>query len=254
MSLLYSNFVFFALGLGFTLALALVTLICSTAIGVVLGGVATLPHPIPRALVRGYVNVLRGIPLIVNVLFVYFVAPMFGLALNSFSAAALSLSLWGGANSTRSYRAGLMGVPQGQREAARALALPPLIGFRKIILPQALRPIIPAMAGMFTLLVQSTALASLVGVPELFRNAGIVVERAVIEQGRSPAFLVYGAVLADLLRRLLVSDAYDPPPGTPLRSTPSQCAGAAGPRGRTARRVIRRNVASLSTSSYRNGA
>lgn len=195
MSLLYSNFVFFALGLGFTLALALVTLICSTAIGVVLGGVATLPHPIPRALVRGYVNVLRGIPLIVNVLFVYFVAPMFGLALNSFSAAALSLSLWGGANCTEIVRAGLMGVPEGQREAARALALPPLIGFRKIILPQALRPIIPAMAGMFTLLVQSTALASLVGVPELFRNAGIVVERAVIEQGRSPAFLVYGAVL-----------------------------------------------------------
>ncbi len=195
MALLYGNLVFFALGLGFTIALAVVTLICSTVIGVVLGGVGTLSHPVPRLLVRSYVNVLRGIPLIVNVLFVYFVAPMFGLALNSFTAAALSLSLWGGANCAEIVRGGLQAVPLGQREAARALALPRLVGFRKVILPQALRPIIPAMAGMFTLLVQSTALASLVGVPELFRNAGIVVERAVIQQGSSPAFLVYGAVL-----------------------------------------------------------
>jgi polar amino acid transport system permease protein len=123
------------------------------------------------------------------------VAPILGLTLNSFTAAAVSLSLWGGANCAEIVRGGLQAVPRGQREASRALALPKVVGFCKVILPQALRPIIPALAGMFTLLVQSTALGALVGVPELFRNGGIVVERAVIAQGSSPAFAVYGAVL-----------------------------------------------------------
>ena len=195
MHLIFDNLVFFALGLSLTLQLAVATLIGSTAIGIVFGGIATIDHPLPKFLVRAYVNVLRGIPLIVNVLFVYFVAPLFGLSLNSFTSASVSLSLWGGANCAEIVRGGLLAVPRGQREAARALALKPLIAFRKVILPQALRPIIPALAGLFTLLVQSTALAALVGVPELFRNGGIVVERDVIETGTSPAFIVYGAVL-----------------------------------------------------------
>ena len=195
MELISDNLLFFALGLAHTLQLAVVTLICSTVLGVALGGIASLDHVVPKLVVHAYVNVLRGIPLIVNVLFVYFVAPIFGLALNGFTAAAVSLSLWGGANCAEIVRGGLQGVARGQREAARALALPWLVSFRKIILPQALRPIIPALAGLFTLLVQSTALGSLVGVPELFRNAGIVVERAAIEHGGSPAFIVYGAVL-----------------------------------------------------------
>jgi len=195
MRLVFDNLAFFAIGLAHTLQLAVVTLICSTALGVILGGIATIDHRFPKLAVRGYVNVLRGIPLIVNVLFVYFVAPILGLTLDSFAAASVSLSLWGGANCAEIVRGGLQSVPRGQREAARALALSPLVGFVKVVLPQALRPIIPALAGMFTLLVQSTALGALVGVPELFRNGGIVVERAVIEQGSSPAFPVYGAVL-----------------------------------------------------------
>lgn len=195
MDVIIDNAVFFALGLSYTLELALVTLVCATALGITLGGIATVDHPIPRMLVRLYVNVLRGIPLIVNVLCVYFVAPLLGPSLDSFTAASVSLSLWGGANCAEIVRGGLLGVPRGQREAARALALPRLVGFRKVILPQALRPIIPGLAGLFTQLVQATALASLVGVPELFRNGGIVVERAVIQQGHSPAFLVYGVVL-----------------------------------------------------------
>src|SRR5271163_1482954 len=142
MELISGNIVFFALGLTYTLELAAATLICSTALGVVLGGIATIEHPLPKFLVRSYVNVLRGIPLIVNVLFVYFVAPILGLTLNSFTAAAVSLSLWGGANCAEIVRGGLQAVPRGQREAARALALPRLVGFRKVILPQALRPII----------------------------------------------------------------------------------------------------------------
>ena len=135
-----------------------------------LGGIATIDHWLPKFAVRGYVNVLRGIPLIVNVLFVYFIAPVLGLSLDSFAAASVSLSLWGGANCAEIVRGGLQSVPRGQREAARALALSPLVAFRKIILPQALRPIIPALAGLFTLLVQSTALGSLVGVPEPSRT------------------------------------------------------------------------------------
>src|SRR6185437_1131609 len=108
MELIAENFGFLLTGLAHTIELAFVTLLASTALGIVLGGIGAIDRPAPRNLVRAYVNLLRSIPLIVNVLFVYFVAPILGLSLGPFAAACLSLSLWGGANCAEIVRGGLL--------------------------------------------------------------------------------------------------------------------------------------------------
>ena len=149
-----------------------------------------------RMLALGYVEFWRDIPLLVNLLFVYFGAPLIGVALSPFAASLVSLSLWGGANGAEIVRGGIKSVPAHQMTSATALGLKRWEIYRFVILPQALMPILPPMTGLFSSLIQATSLASLVGVTEFFRIGQIVVERTTMQQGESPAFLVYGFVLA----------------------------------------------------------
>jgi polar amino acid transport system permease protein len=149
-----------------------------------------------RMLALGYVEFWRDIPLLVNLLFVYFGAPLIGVALSPFAASLVSLSLWGGANGAEIVRGGIKSVPAHQMTSATALGLKRWEIYRFVILPQALLPILPPMTGLFSSLIQATSLASLVGVTEFFRIGQIVVERTTMQQGESPAFLVYGFVLA----------------------------------------------------------
>ena len=182
-------------GLGQTLRIALVTLVASVVIGVALGVAATASGLVLRWAVRGYVELLRGIPLVVNVFFVFFGAPLLGLNLSPYAAAVLGLSLWGGANGAEIVRGALGAVPPGQAQAARALGLRGWQAFLLVVAPQALRAALPAWAGLLALLVQSTTLAALVGVPEFLKVAQLVVERSTVMQGLDPAFTVYGVVL-----------------------------------------------------------
>ena len=149
-----------------------------------------------RMLALGYVEFWRDIPLLVNLLFVYFGAPLIGVALSPFAASLVSLSLWGGANGAEIVRGGIKSVSAHQMTSATALGLKRWEIYRFVILPQALMPILPPMTGLFSSLIQATSLASLVGVTEFFRIGQIVVERTTMQQGESPAFLVYGFVLA----------------------------------------------------------
>jgi polar amino acid transport system permease protein len=142
-----------------------------------------------------YVEFWRDIPLLVNLLFIYFGAPLVGVPLKPFSAALLSLTLWGGANGAEIVRGGINAIGRHQFVSATALGLKRWEIYRYIVLPQALMPILPPMTGLCTTLVQATSLASLVGVNEFFRITQIVVERTTMQSGHSPAFLVYGFAL-----------------------------------------------------------
>jgi polar amino acid transport system permease protein len=195
-SVIGQNLPLFLTGLLYTLRIAALTLAASTLIGVVLGTLAVTRSTLVRRLVRFYVEVLRAIPLIVNLFFVYFGAPLLGLDLSPYAAVVLGLSLWGGANGAEIVRGGLQGVPRHQSESARALGLREWEIFVFVVFPQALRSILPAFAGLLTLLVQSTSLGALVGVPEFFKVGNLVVERSTVMQGLDPAFGVYGFVLA----------------------------------------------------------
>ncbi len=195
MSLILDNWLLFARGLLATLQIGIVTLIASTIIGFVLGTLATTRRRSVRLVVRGYVELLRAVPLIVNIFFIFFGAPLLGLQMTPYMAAVVGLSLWGGANGAEIVRGGLMGVPRHQAQSARALGMTEVEIFVYILLPQAMRAIIPALAGLLTLLVQSTTLGALVGVPEFLQISRLIVERTTVMQGSDPAFAIYAFVL-----------------------------------------------------------
>jgi polar amino acid transport system permease protein len=195
MEILIKNLPFILQGIGMTLALALATLFFATIISFVLGTLATLRFRWLRVAVKVYVELFRDIPLIVNIFFVFFVAPLLGLVLSPFAAVTVGLSLWGSANGTEIVRAGFASVSKHQWQSAAALGLKTWEVYLFVTGPQALRAILPPFVGLLTLLVQATSLGALVGVTEFFKVGQIIVERTTMMEGWNPAFTVYGAVL-----------------------------------------------------------
>ncbi len=195
MQLLLDNLGLFLSGLGWTFRLAVATLLIATVISAIVGTLSVTRSRVVRLIAIVYVEVFRDIPLLVNTLFVYFGAPLLGIPLDPFSAATVSFSLWGGANGAEIVRGGFNAVPHHQRVSAVALGLKPWEIYWYVLAPQALLPMLPPFAGLFTLLVQATSLASLVGVTEFFQVGQIVIERTTITTGQSPAFFVYGGLL-----------------------------------------------------------
>lgn len=195
MEIIAKNWVYIASGLGMTLQIALVTLVCSTVISAVLGVLATVRNRALRGVIYLYTEFFRAIPLIVNVFFIYFALPLFGVQLPPFLAVALGLTLWGSANGIEIVRGGILSVAEHQWRSAWALGLRPWEIYWFVVVPQAMRAIVPAYTGLVTLLIQATALGALVGVNEFLKTAQIVIERTTIMQGHNPAFLIYGVVL-----------------------------------------------------------
>lgn len=159
--------------------LTMLLVLISLAIGAVLGLVACLGKLLERGLLywiaSGYVMVMRGIPEMVVMFWIYYCGPLIlDTRLSSFSAATASMSLYAGAFLAEIFRAGILAVPRGQSEAARALAIPELSVWAEVILPQALRMMIPAFIGLVTLVVKISGLASAIGVGELVYEATIV--------------------------------------------------------------------------------
>lgn len=182
-------------GLLVTFQLAVLTLLCATVLSVIFGLMGASRHWYFRIAALVYVEFFRDIPLVVNLLFVYFGAPLIGIPLDPFSAALVSFSSWGGANGAEIVRGGFNAISKHQRESAMALGLKPWESVCFVLAPQVLLPIIPAFTGLFSILVQATSLASLVGALELFRSSQIIVERSTMMTGYSPAFTVYGVIL-----------------------------------------------------------
>jgi polar amino acid transport system permease protein len=195
MSFFIENWGFISKGLLMTIELALVILLFTTVISVILGVLATLPNKLLRGVIHGYVELFRSIPLIVNVFFIFFGAPMFGLDLSPFAAVTTGLTLWGSANGIEIVRGGLESVARHQWKSAWALGLKPWQIYLYVIGPQSLKAILPAYTGLLTLLVQATSLGALVGVTEFLKTGQTIIERTTMMTGASPAFEVYGIVL-----------------------------------------------------------
>lgn len=195
MNVILENWVVILKGLRMTLALAGAVLCCTTVISLIFGVAATLPNRFINWVIHGYIELFRSIPLIVNVFFVFFGAPLMGLDLSPFLSATIGLSLWGGANGAVIVSGGLQAVPRHQWKSASALGLRRWQIYRYIIGPQSVRSILPPFTGLLTLLVQSTSIGALVGVGEFLKVGQNIIERATIMQGQSPAFQVYAVVL-----------------------------------------------------------
>lgn len=148
--------------------------IIAGSFGVVLGilvGLGKLSHISPlRWLCDFYVWLIRGTPLLLQILFVWLALPQLlpsYLSLSDFACAAIALALNVGAYNTECVRAGILAVPHGQIEAARALGLSPLQTFRDITLPQSMRVALPALANNLASLVKDSSLAYAISVVEL---------------------------------------------------------------------------------------
>jgi polar amino acid transport system permease protein len=155
--------------------------VCSIAIAVVFalfGALGRLSRSAPiYALATLYVSLVRGTPLIVQILFVYLALPQFGLVLDPLFGGILTLAFNYGAYMTEIFRAGIQAIPRGQIEAAQSLAMPEGLIMRRVILPQAVRIVIPAVGNEFIAMIKDSSLVSFVTIQELFWRASTVGSR-----------------------------------------------------------------------------
>ncbi len=132
------------------------------------GALARLSRNGPAyALATFYISFFRGTPLLLQVYLIYLGLPQLGLVLEAVPSGVVALSLCYGAYMAEIFRAGIEGVPHGQREAARALGLPAGLIMRKVILPQAMRLIVPPTGNQFIAMLKDSSLVSVMGVWEL---------------------------------------------------------------------------------------
>ena len=107
-----------------------------------------------------YVDFMRATPLLLQLIYIYFVLPTVGIRLDPFVAAVVGLSLNYSAYLSEVYRSGIQAIPRGQLDAAAALGMRPSLTMRRIILPQAIRIVIPTLGNYFVALFKDTSLAS----------------------------------------------------------------------------------------------
>jgi polar amino acid transport system permease protein len=152
-------------------ALTLFVTACSMVLALLVALVTALgrvsKNPIAFAVATFYASFFRGTPLMVQVLIIYLALPQVGIVLGGLTSGLLALSLNYGAYLAETIRSGLIAVPAGQRDAARALGLPRWVIAWKVIAPQALRFIIPPAGALFVSMLKDSSLVSLMGLWEL---------------------------------------------------------------------------------------
>ncbi len=164
-------------GLLMTVELTLVVIVLSLifALLVALGGMSRFT-PL-RWLVASYIEVIRGTPLLLQLIYVYYVLPEIGIRLNSFTAGIIALTLNYSAYLSEVYRGGIEAIARGQHDAAAALGMTGALAMRRIILPQAIRIVLPTLGNYFIGLFKDTALCSVVSIQEVVFTAQILAAR-----------------------------------------------------------------------------
>ncbi|MGK3204379.1 amino acid ABC transporter permease [Amycolatopsis sp. MEPSY49] len=173
------------LGLGHTLELAVLSMALSIVAGVGLAMMRQSANRVLTTVAGAYIWVFRATPLLVLLLLLYNLAALypklFTLDTNSVitvaGAAIIGLTLHEAAYCAEIFRAGLISVGRGQREAAEALGMPGVLALRRIVLPQAMRAIVPPLTNQFVNVVKTTSIVSVIAMPELLYSAQIIYAR-----------------------------------------------------------------------------
>ena len=161
-------------GLGVTVQITALSLVLCLAVGLSTALLRLSSSWAGRALARCYLEAIRNTPLLIQIFFTYFVlAPLTGLS--SFGSAVLALSLFEGAYASEIIRGGIVSIPRGQWEAAASLGLTRIQAYRAVILPQALRRVLPPLAGQAVSLVKDSALVSTIAVYDLTLRGQLIV-------------------------------------------------------------------------------
>lgn len=165
-------------GLSFTLKMTILSLVLAVVMGMV-SCMFSIARAKPLNWISGaYLSVIRGTPLMVQALFIYFgLTAALDIKISPFNAAILVLCLNAGAYLSEIFRSGISAVNKGQMEAARSLGLPYGVAMRRIILPQAIRIVIPSVLNQFIITLKDTSILSAIGCMELMRQGQLIVAR-----------------------------------------------------------------------------
>lgn len=164
-------------GVGVTLAISLFAVVFGTLLGVAVGLILTYGHWAGRFLIRIYTDFLRGTPVFVLILACYYVLAIVGIQLTAFEAGVFALTLFCSSHVGEIVRGALQAIPKGQTEAAQAIGLTFGQIFAYVLLPQALRQMLPTWVNTATEIVKASTLLSIIGVVELLLSIQQIISR-----------------------------------------------------------------------------
>ena len=207
--LLKNNYRQLLAGLGTTLGLTLISFAIATVIGIIFGMMAVAPNKVLRGISAVFVDVIRGIPLMIVAAFIFWGIPNLiesitgrQSPINDFLAATIALSLNAGAYIAEIVRGGIEAVPKGQMEASRSLGISYGTTMRKVILPQAVRLMLPSFINQFVISLKDTTIMSAIGLVELFQTGKIIIARNYQSFRMYAILAVIYLVMITLLTRL----------------------------------------------------
>jgi polar amino acid transport system permease protein len=187
-------------GLKNTLLLGVTAIILGGLLGVAVCLVRLYAPRLFRLLAIAYIDILRAVPVLVVLILIYYALPFVGISFSSFTSASLALILVLSAFTAEVVRAGIESIPKGQFEAAQALGLSFTLTMWKVILPQAIRVVIPPQTSNCVSIMKDTSLASVVAMPDLLKQA---TDTQALMANPTPligAALIYVALLWPMVR------------------------------------------------------
>ena len=171
-----ANLLFMLGGLKYTILLSLTAIVISVVIGLLVALPGIAENRVARGFNRAYVEIVRAVPLLVLILWVYYGLPiMLGIAINVFWAGVVALALSDSAFEAEIFRAGIQSVHRGQIEASDSLGLGYFDRMRYVVLPQAIRRVLPPLGNQLVYMLKMSSLVSVIGMEELTRRANEMV-------------------------------------------------------------------------------
>jgi ectoine/hydroxyectoine ABC transporter permease protein EhuD len=177
-------------GLKITVELTFIVIVLSLVLGIVVALCRLSKNRVLSTVTGLYVDFMRSTPLLVQLIYIYFVLPTIGIRLDPFVAGVVGLTLNYSAYLSEVYRSGIQAIPRGQLDAAAALGMRPSLTMRRIVLPQAIRIVIPPLGNYFVALFKDTSLVSVLTLQELLFSGQIIISRTY------DYFTIYTMVLA----------------------------------------------------------
>ena len=175
-------------GLGMTVVLSLISLVLGTLLGFGLGILRTGGNRLIGSVIGAWVDLIRGTPFLVQIFLIFFILPEFGIELDAFTAGIIALTNLAACFICEIVAAGIRSVPTGQVEAALASGLSRWQGMRQVVLPQAMRIVLPPLVGQYVLLIKDSSVVSAIGLTDLTRVGWLLVQR--VPNGLLVFFLV----------------------------------------------------------------
>ncbi|MGR3343117.1 MAG: amino acid ABC transporter permease [Paracoccaceae bacterium] len=167
-----STMPFLLAGLWMTFKISLITIILGSILGVLVGMLRTLNMWMINIPLGAFIHSIRGTPFLIHLYVIFFMLPATGISwlqLDAFPAAVIALSLYTSTYVAEIVRSAIQAVPRGQSEAARSTGMNALQAMWHVILPQAIKLMIPPMGGVYVIIIKGTSIVSVIGIAELVR-------------------------------------------------------------------------------------